>query len=101
MDNGTKTNNEHVSVIHLFNSEEIVMSAQEQRIIVDQQKTIQKLQQQLQDCRGEEVGGLLNVISDIREKSGIGVEADLTQLPALIGNMRNQIDGYEYGCDRA
>jgi hypothetical protein len=76
------------------------MSAQQQRVIVDQQKTIKKLQQQIQDCRGEEVGNLLNVISDIREKSGIGYKADLTMLPALVGQMRNQIDGYEYACDQ-
>ena len=75
------------------------MSLEEQRVITTQQKTIQQLQQKLQDCRGEEVGSLLNVIADIREKSGIGHEAHLTQLPGLIGNMRNQIDGYEYGCD--
>lgn len=77
------------------------MSLEEQRVIKTQQKNIQQLQQQLQECRGEEVGSLLNVIADIRDKSGIGHEAELAQLPALIGNMRNQIDGYEYNCDRA
>ena len=77
------------------------MSFEQQRTIKTQQRTIQKLQQQLQECRGEEVGNLLNVIADIREKSGIGHEPDLTQLPALVGQMRNQIDGYEYGYDRA
>ncbi len=76
------------------------MSFEDKRVIQAQQKTIQKLQQQLQECRGEEVGNLLNVISDIREKSGIGHDADLTQLPSLVGQMRNQIDGYEYSCDR-
>jgi hypothetical protein len=76
------------------------MSLEEQRVIKTQQKTIQQLQQQLQECRGEDVGSLLNVIADIREKSGIGHDADLTQLPALVGQMRNQIDGYEYSCDK-
>lgn len=76
------------------------MSLEQQRIIKTQQQTIRQLQQKLQDCRGEEVGSLLNVIADIRDKSGIGHEPHLTQLPALIGNMRNQIDGYEYGCDK-
>ncbi|MEM5529569.1 hypothetical protein WN093_12150 [Gammaproteobacteria bacterium AS21] len=77
------------------------MSNEQQRIIKTQQRTIQQLQQKLQDCRSEEVGNLVSVISDIRQTSGIGFEAELTQLPALIGSMRNQIDGYEYGCDCA
>lgn len=77
------------------------MSKQQERIITDQQQTIRRLQHQLQDCRGEEVGSLLTVIGDIRECSGLGHKPMLADLPKLIGSMRNQINGYEYGCDRA
>ena len=77
------------------------MSLEQQRIITDQQKTIRQLHQQIEDCRGEEVGSLLNVIANIRESSGLGHEPVLTELPKMIGKMRNQIDGYEFGYQQA
>lgn len=72
------------------------MSVKQENIINEQQQTINRLHRKIAECRGEEVSGLLDVITEIRDVSGLGIEPDLAQLPQLIREMRQELDHFKH-----